>query len=212
MARDVHGNTLTELSKQTVRPILLLKMELSTPAMFWSGVGTFLWNGDIYVGAGGLAKISSVKEQSLLQATGMKFELTGIPTKNLFIALQAQYQDKIAKLWFALTDGSLNILGDAILVFLGRMDVMTIKEDGNTASVSVTVANRLKDLERPRVRYYTEVDQKERYSNDDGLSFVAPMNDGGRVEWGGGGAEPVPGPGPSSGSPSSPGNPGGGGP
>ena len=184
MARDVHGSTLTELSKQTVRPILLLKMELSPLALFWSGVGHFLWKGDIYAGAGGLAKISSVKEQSLLQATGTKFELTGIPTKNLFIALQAQYQDKIARLWFALTDDRLNIIGDAILVFSGRIDIMSIREDGNTASVSVTVQNRLVDLERPRVRYYTETDQKERYSGDKGLSFVAPINDGSRLEWG----------------------------
>ena len=184
MARDAHGSTLTELSKQTVRPVLLLKMELTPPALFWSGVGSFLWQGDIYEGVGGFAKISSIKEQSLLQATGTKFELTGIPTKNLFIALEAQYQDRIARLWFALTDDRLNIIGDAILVFLGRIDVMNIREDGNTASVSVNVENRLIDLERPRVRYYTEVDQKERYPGDNGLSFVAPINDGGKLEWG----------------------------
>ena len=177
---------LTELPKTTIRPVLLLKMDLSPIAAFWNGVGNFAWNGDVYAGAGGLAKITTVKEQSLLQATGTKFELTGIPVENLSIALQAQYQNKIARLWLALVDGSLNIIGDATLLFLGRIDVMEIKEDGKTASVGVTVESRLRDLERPRVRYYTDVDQKERHSGDEGLGFVTAINDGSRLSWGGG--------------------------
>ena len=184
MAREVHGSTLTELSQAIIRPILLLKMDLSPVAAFWNGVGSFLWNGDVYAGAGGLAKITTVKEQSLLQATGTKFELTGIPLKNLNIALEAQYQNKIARLWVALVDDSLNIIGAPTLLFLGRIDVMDIKEDGKTASVGVTVESRLRDLERPRVRYYTDVDQKEGYPGDKGLSFVTAINDGGNLRWG----------------------------
>ena len=186
MVREVHGNTLTELSQATIRPILLLKMDLSPVVAFWNGVGDFLWNGVVYKGAGGLAKITSVKEQSLLQATGTKFELTGIPAKNLNIALEAQYQNKIARLWMILVDDSLNIIGDATLLFLGRMDVMDIRDDGATASVGVTVESRLRDLERPRVRYYTEVDQKENHVGDEGLSFVTAINSGARLIWGGG--------------------------
>ena len=184
MAREIHGNTLTELSKTTIRPILLLKMDLSPIVAFWNGVGDFLWNGDVYKGAGGLAKITTVKEQSLLQATGTKFELTGIPVKNLHIALEAQYQNKIARLWIILVDDSLNIIGDAALLFLGRIDVMNIKDDGKTASVGVTVESRLRDLERPRVRYYTDVDQKENYVGDEGLSFVTTINSGVKLDWG----------------------------
>ena len=186
MVREVHSNTLTELSQATIKPILLLKMDLSPVVVFWNGVGDFLWNGDTYKGAGGLAKITTVKEQSLLQATGTKFELTGIPAKNLNIALEASYQNRIARLWMILVDDSLNIIGDATLLFLGRIDVMDIKDDGATASVAVTVESRLRDLERPRVRYYTEVDQKENYVGDEGLSFVTAVNSGSRLIWGSG--------------------------
>ena len=184
MAREIHGNTLTELSNPTIRPILLLKMDLSPIVAFWNGVGALNWNGDAYVGAGGLAKITTVKEQSLLQATGTKFELTGIPVGNLLIALEAQYQNKIARLWIALVDNSLNIIGNPTLLFLGRIDVMDIREDGKTASVGVTVESRLRDLERPRVRYYTKVDQEERYPKDEGLSFITSINDGSAIIWG----------------------------
>ena len=184
MARNVHSNTLTALSAPLVRPILLVKLELNPIATFWSGVGNLSWSGDIYEGAGGLAKITSIKEQSLLQATGTKFELNGIPLKNLNIALAAEYQDKIAKIWLALTNDTLNIIGNPVLLFLGRMDIMNISEDGQTASISVTVENRLMDLERPRVRFYTDADQKERYPADKGLEFVIPINDGSKLIWG----------------------------
>lgn len=184
MARDINSNTVTELSSRVLRPILLLKLDLTPPSTFWSGVGEFIWGGDVYVGAGGLARITTVKEQTLLHATGTKFELTGIPSDKIALALTAEYQDKLARLWLALTEENLVIIGEPILLFLGRLDIMDIAEDGETASIAVTAENRLIDLERPRIRYYTDVDQKEHYPGDKGLEFVISINDGSKINWG----------------------------
>ena len=170
MVRQIHGNTLSALAEKVLRPILLLKISTSTPILFWSGVGVLSWGGDTYEGVGGMARITSVREQSLLQATGTVFELSGIPSYNLAQALGAQYQDKIAQLWLALLQG--------------RTDVMSVREDGDASTISVSAENRLIDLERTRVRYYTDRDQKELFPGDDGFEFVAAINDGSEFVWG----------------------------
>ena len=184
MARDIHSNAVTEISSKIVRPVLFLKIDSTPEARFWSGIGEITFDGEVYLGAGGLARISTVKEQSLMQATGTRFELTGIPSDNLFLALNAQYQDRLAVLWLALVRDDLSIIGRAINLFSGRTDTMTIEENGQTATVSVTVENKLIDLEKPKVRYFTDADQKEQYPNDKGLEYNVAINDGRQVAWG----------------------------
>lgn len=190
MARDIHANTLTELSGKVIRPILLLKLLFDTAdggdVKYWNGIGDFIYDGDTYTGAGGMARITSIKEDSALRASGTKFELDGIPSANIAVAFNVDYQERKAKLWLALVDSTLTIVGDAVLIFSGRMDQMDIEENGETSSIAVSVENRLIDLERPKIRYYVDEDQKREYPSDKGLNQVAPLNSGVELLWGGG--------------------------
>ena len=63
------------------------------------------------------------------------------------------------------------------------MDVMTIQEDGQTATVSITVENVLVDLERPRIRKLTDEEQQSRYPGDISLQSVASLQDR-QLSWG----------------------------
>ena len=188
MARTVHADVITELSGRIIRPILLLKLEFDSAdggdVNYWNGIGVFSFLGDTYTGTGGLASITSIKEESNLRAAGAKFELTGIPSANLALTLTTDYQERLAKLWFALVDSTQTLIGDAVLIFSGRMDVMDIEESGNTSSVAITVENRLIDLERPKLRHYTHTDQQRVFSSDDGLDLIAPLNNGSEIFWG----------------------------
>jgi hypothetical protein len=62
-------------------------------------------------------------------------------------------------------------------VFSGRMDVMTITEDGESCSIQLTAENKLIDLERPRVRRWTSEDQKSIHSGDLGFDFVNSLQE-----------------------------------
>jgi hypothetical protein len=188
MARDINAATITELSSRVVRPVLLLKLEFDSSdggdINYWNGIGDFLFDGDTYAGVGGLARITTIQEESGLQAAGAKFELSGIPSANLSMALTLNYQERNAKLWLGFVDSTQAIIGDAILLFSGRMDVMEIEESGKTATVAITVENRLIDLERSKLRHYTDADQKTYYPSDKGLSEIAAINNGQEITWG----------------------------
>ena len=188
MARDITSTIKTEVGQREVRPILLLKMAFDSAdggdLNFWNGVGDLVWNGDTYTGTGDLGSVSDIEETSILKAAGARFTISGIPSGNISIALSKDYPERIAKLWLGFVDQSVSVKADPVLIFSGRMDVMEILEEGETATISIRVENRLIDLERPKLRNYTNTDQKREFAGDDGLEFVAALNDGREIVWG----------------------------
>jgi hypothetical protein len=92
------------------------------------------------------------------------------------------------------------VISNPIVVFSGFMDTMVINDGGETATIQVTVENRLIEFERTRVRRYTAEDQKIDFPTDKGLEFVAEMEEK-EIVWGrasvssggGGGGQTIPG-------------------
>ena len=64
------------------------------------------------------------------------------------------------------------------------MDVMSIQESGEQATINITGESRLIDLEIARERRYTSEDQKIDFPDDKGLEFVADLQDK-QIIWGG---------------------------
>jgi hypothetical protein len=68
-------------------------------------------------------------------------------------------------------------------IFSGELDQMTIVEEAETCTLSVTAENVLIKLERPTVRRFTDQDQKSRYPSDRGLEYIASLQDK-EIFWG----------------------------
>ena len=102
--------------------------------------------------------------------------LNGIDASLITYALTENYQTRSAKVYLGvLSSGA--VVADPYLVFDGRMDVMTIDDNGETANIAMTAESRLIDLERPKLRRYTSDDQKLNHPNDTGFDFVASLQE-----------------------------------
>jgi hypothetical protein len=62
-------------------------------------------------------------------------------------------------------------------MFVGRMDQATLQDDGETAQINIAAESRLIDLQRARVRRYTDEDQRAVYPSDKGLSLINQLQD-----------------------------------
>jgi hypothetical protein len=60
-----------------------------------------------------------------------------------------------------------------ILCYAGRMDQPTILEGTDTSTISISVENRLSDLQRRIERRFTDRDQRLEYPADTGLAYIA---------------------------------------
>jgi hypothetical protein len=149
----------------------------------WSGYGTITYGGTGYLGIGTLGTISPVEETTDLAARGISMQLSGVPTALIAVALTENYQGKACSVMFGALDSSGALVSSPITVFSGRMDVMSINDDGQNATIGMTAENKLVDFRRPREVRYTDEEQKNLYPLDKGLEFVNSIQEK-EIYWG----------------------------
>jgi hypothetical protein len=180
---------VTEVSASQLSPILLASFSVSTPVRLWSGYGTITVGGVTYLGSGTLGTISPVEETTDLSARGINFQLSGVPSALIAVALTENYQGKACSVLFGALDASGALVASPITIFAGRMDVMAINDDGRTSTIGLSAENKLVDFRRPREVRYTHEEQQNLYPpgsgtpGDLGLEFVNAIQEK-QIYWG----------------------------
>lgn len=183
MSRSLSNDVVTEINSAETQPILLFEGEfISGFFRAWSGFGDLSWGGFTWQGAGTLMGISPIDETAEVSAQGITVSLSGIPSGMLSLVLSDVQQNAPGKVWIGfLNNGA--VIADPVLLFEGRLDVPSIDDSGETASISITYESRLIDLSRPRVSRYTDEEQKREFPSDVGCEFVADLQEK-TLNWG----------------------------
>lgn len=178
----MRSGTPSDFSSDSLSPFLAIDLAFDSGAVrLWNGYGDLSIGTNRYTGAGTLLNISAIEETAEIQANGVTMTLSGIDPSLISVALAENYQNRSAKIYIGTIAADDSI--STYQIFAGRLDVMSIEESFETATISVTAENRLIDLERPRTRRYTSEDQKSLYSGDLGLDYVNDLQDK-TLEWG----------------------------
>ena len=184
MARDLSAAMLAAIAANTIKPVMIAKLGTSGADLnVWTGVGDLTFEAETYTGVGNFGGVSMIQETSELQASGVTFSLSGVPSSLISAALGSMRYGRTAKLWFGLIDTTTGALVDPpYLMFTGKTDVPSIDEGPETSVVSITAENRLIDLERSRVRRYTHEDQQIDHAGDLGFEYVQSLQDA-EITW-----------------------------
>jgi hypothetical protein len=174
---------VTEVSASQLSPILLASLSFATPVHIWTGYGTITVGSTAYLGIGTLGSISPVEETTDLAARGISMQLSGVPTAMLAVALTENYQGRECSVLFGALEASGALVSSPVTIFSGRMDVMSINDDGQNATIGMTAENKLVDFRRPREVRYTDQEQKNLFPSDKGLEFVTAIQEK-QIYWG----------------------------
>lgn len=173
MSRGLTTAAANAVASET--PLRTVAVELDFPSGFTRANGSpsdLTLFGNTFIGVGGLGAISVVEESAELRAYDLTLQLSGVPRDAVAVSLTEAYQGRRGTVWEVLLDPATYLpIADPITIFRGRMDQMTVSL-GDTATVRVTLLNRLADWERPRVSRYTDEDQKRLHPEDDGFKFL----------------------------------------
>lgn len=188
--RGLTGSVQTEIAKSEVGVALFVELDfLSGFTRIWTGLGDRSWDSKTWLGTGTLGSVSIVQETIAIRANSVQFQLTGVPTSVISIALAEVYQGRSAKMWLGFIDSSDAVIADPVQVFGGKMDVMAIQDDGPEATVVLSAESELADLDRARIRRYTDEDQHIDFPSDQGFKFVNGLQDK-KIYWGTEGLRP----------------------
>mgnify|MGYP003137623388 FL=1 len=181
MTRTIPSVVLNALDDDVISPFFAVELLFDSPneIRMWTGVGDLIYEGHTWTGAGNLLDISSVEEGADLSVRGATITLSGMTSEVVSLALQEPYQGRVRNIYFGVTSDTTALTQ----TFSGYMDQMNIQENPDTATIELTVENKLIDLERPRIARYTSAYQKSVYPGDLGMDFIEDLQDK-EIIWG----------------------------
>lgn len=181
--RTMTAGMVSEVTTAQLSPVLLVDMDFTTPVYLWTGYGTLTYAGKGYLGTGDLGTIAPVEETTDLSARGLMFQLSGIPTAFISLALNENYQGRSCSVQLGALSTTAGLIASPVTVFVGRMDVMAISDDGSTAQITMSAEARLVDLLRVKESRYTDEEQQTIDATDKGLEYVNAIQEK-TIYWG----------------------------
>ena len=188
MARNITTAFNNAIKSQVVTPIIASELEFSDGTLrFWNGYGNITMtaggSSKVFTGLGDFLGISPISESSTLQMSGVTLSMSGIKSSLISTALSAQYTNRNGAIYLGMYDTSRNVIADVYTVFKGKMDVLNISEQGNTATITLNIESRLISFDLPIDRKYTLEDQQVDFPNDVGFEFIPDLQDK-EITWG----------------------------
>ena len=185
MTRTLTAAVETEFSANALRPAVLVKAEFASgDVRVWSGIQDTTFGAETYLGAGNLLGISTALETQNLQANGLQFTFSGIPSSYVALALDpTEYRWGAITAWIAVTDENFELIADPYKFFAGNMDVAEISDNGDASTITMNAENNLIGLRDAKETRYTHEDQVSRFTGDLGLEYM-PTNADQEITWG----------------------------
>ena len=183
MARSLHSDTIAEVQTDSVIPYFMALVETGNgDVAVWSGIGDIVssvsGSSITYIGVGEFAMISPMKESQDLAARGINLSLSGIPSALLSILLGDVEQGRSVSVFMGFfNESTRTTINNEFELFNGIVDIPSVAESGDTATIAISAENRLIDLGKVRVRRYTQEDQARDDVTDLGFEFVPSLQD-----------------------------------
>mgnify|MGYP003112609761 FL=1 len=178
MSRGITNALNTKFTSSSFRPFVAVDLDFSGGNVtVWTGLGNITFASTTFVGTGEVLGISPVTENGAVQANGLVVSFNGLDSTLVATALTESYQGRSAIVYVGVLDDDYTVVADPYQLFKGRMDTMTISDDGENANIKVACESRLIELNRAKVRRYTMVDQQSEFAGDKGLNFISSLQD-----------------------------------
>jgi len=174
--RTLSGGVVSALNESVVYLAQLVAMQFPSVLVALStSTRDIVFGGVTYRGAAGLGTINQI-EDSPGEIKGLQLEMSGVPSEYLALALSDATVVQGASLTIRLA--ILNAAGqvlDAPIDWVGRLDTMSIEEDGDTCTVGVTAESSAVDLLRGNALTTSDSDQRFLYPGDLAFQYVIPQ-------------------------------------
>ena len=171
--RSLSVDTIAALNSSVLGIAQLVYMQFpGLPVALCSDNADIQFGGVTYRGAAGLGTISPIVD-SPGEIKGIQLEMSGVPVEYLSLALDDAdiVQGTPLTIRLAIMTAAGLVL-DAPIDWIGRLDTMTIQEDGETCSIAVTAESVAVDLLRGFALTTSNADQRSLYPSDRAFEYV----------------------------------------
>lgn len=186
MRRGLTSEFLVALMSGDHHLALLFEGQFASGALrLWSGLGSFVWGGKTWTGAGHLISIGDIEEGREVAAGGTSIYLAGVEPAHISLALGEARQNMPGKCWLALmqtrAEAGANApatgcdwvpIGEPVLLFVGGLNVPRVPVSADKALIELQYTNRLAGLTAPAAWRYSDADQQAKFAGDRAFEYV----------------------------------------
>lgn len=169
--RSLASGAVTALNSSNPAIALLVEMDLTSPLFLNSSRMTLTIGGNDYLGLGPLGQIDAIRETSS-EFPKITFRLNGVPPSMVSLMLTEPVQGKAVRVKLAIFDRSTGAVLDSSLRFSGSLDVMSMADGTDSATISVSAESVTLDLLRPSGIYLNNDDQQALHPGDLAFQYV----------------------------------------
>lgn len=182
------GANLTASQAAHVEPRVLVVLQLDTGTLsICSGLTNIVnpFNFDEFTAVGGFGAIDAVREDTELRPNAVKLTLSGVDPDLLAEALTEDYQNRECTISIAFLDTATGqMVANPYQVFTGPIEQMSVELAEGSASIVLTAQDEFARWGHPRQLLYTDAQQKQLWSGDNGLNQVVYIQNR-QLYWGG---------------------------
>ena len=170
--RSLSAPTLAALAGGQLAIVQLVHMAFASPIALNTSNLHLVWDSVTYIGAGAVGAIGQV-DDSPGEIKGLNFQLIGVDSAYISLALDdaGVVQGTPVTIRTAILNSSYVVL-DAPIEWTGKLDSMSIEEDGETCTISVSAESSAVDILRGGPLTYSDADQKSLYGTDRAFEFI----------------------------------------
>jgi hypothetical protein len=175
----------TEIVKSANRPFHLVKLILDEGEHYLSDCDIpVTFDGNEYLPTGSFLTFSDIIETNETTIEQIAISLSGIDQtfNNLFLTVN--YIDREVQIYKAFLNSSNALVSDPLLIFSGRLNNPTIKEDADqgTSTLSFTASSLFVDFDKISTRFTNNESQQSYFAGDTGFRFSSVMVK--EINWG----------------------------
>lgn len=174
MTQLFSNSILAELEKDTPRLVVAVEiLYTSTPVRAHTGVGTYVIDGQDYIGVGQLGDISAIPQTSKSSPSNVDLTMSGLDPTLVAQTLNERSQGRKAKIMLCSIGEDESITSVSVL-FSGRVSSQTYTY-GKKTSVVVQLVDRFADWERAGTKRFDYESHLARYPGDRIFKYLSQM-------------------------------------
>lgn len=170
--RVLSAQALAAIASPAPPLVLLVEMDLTAPLYLNTSPIDLKIGGIDYWGTKGLGRVDAIRE-SPAEPPQLRFELSGVPSSMVALALTESIQGKAARIKLAILnpDDYTKAL-DVRLRWAGQLDVFSIVDTPPTCTLGVSAETAGIDFSRPGDSPYTDAEQQRLFPGDLAFQYL----------------------------------------
>ena len=179
MPRSLSSALQAQVSATSTKTAFLVELELSTTIRLTDWYSNVTYDSNAYEAGGSFLSVDSVTGQ--LQVDEISLGFSNVTDDVRALVQSGAFTDKTVKIYLAYFDASEALVG-SISYFTGNIRSVSISENIDESTISMSVASHWANWNLTKGRHYTDESQRAFSTGDKGFEFATQVKKD--IRWG----------------------------